>query len=277
MDDLVLRGADRLAACIRVSALDPRRTALFCDLEGTLLAPKLPDEAAVSARLHDLLGEIRDRVGLLTITSSGSLTATRALLRLDGVTYVTTYGLEEMSSDGTVTSDPLAERYVADVAAMRALAETELADAHLGVIVEDKRVIVALHYETARDPAITRHAIVTRVVESARARGLAVIPGHRVVEIGPPLSHGTGTAIRRLLRANDYRAAWVFGDSLADLAGFRALHDWAEIDRRRGACAVAAVTAETPSPVRDDADALVATAAGVEDVLIRLRRAVAAR
>ena len=67
----------------------------------------------------------------------------------------------------------------------------------------------------------------------------------------------------------------ICGDDLTDVTGFTTLHDWAARDARRAACAVAAVTAETPRPVLEDADVLVRATPGVYEVLARLLASVA--
>ena len=57
----------------------------------------------------------------------------------------------------------------------------------LGIVLENKRTVLAVHYRLASDAARTRHEILTRVVEPARARGLAISTGHFVFEVRPPL------------------------------------------------------------------------------------------
>jgi len=64
------------------------------------------------------------------------------------------------------------------------------------------------------------------------------------------------------------------GDDLTDVTGFKTLHDWAARDARRAACALTAVTAETPRPVIEEADVLVRATPGVYETLTRLLAAV---
>ncbi len=52
------------------------------------------------------------------------------------------------------------------------------------------------------------------------------------------------------------------------------MHKWGEQDARRGACALAAVTQETPRPVLEGADVLVRATPGVLEALSRLLAAV---
>ena len=125
----------------------------------------------------------------------------------------------------------------------------------------------------AADAALTRHEILTRVVEPARSRGLASSTGHFLFEVRPPLSFTKGTATRRLLAGGDYLTGMFCGDDLTGVTGFKTLHDWAR-DTRHAACALAAVTAETPRAVIDEADVLVRATPGVSEARTRLPVAV---
>ena len=55
----------------------------------------------------------------------------------------------------------------------------------------------------ATDAAATRHQILTRVTEPARERGLAIATGHFTYEVRPPLPFNKGSAVRRLLQADE--------------------------------------------------------------------------
>jgi trehalose-phosphatase len=134
--------------------------------------------------------------------------------------------------------------------------------------------VLAVHYRLAADPAATRHEIIARVVEPARALGLVISTGHFLFEVRPPLPFTKGTVTRRLLEGGDYLAAIFCGDDQTDVTGFKAVHEWGRQDARRDACALAAVTDETPRPVTDEADVLVRATPGVREALARLAEAV---
>ena len=70
----------------------------------------------------------------------------------------------------------------------------------LGIVLEDKRTVLAVHYRLAPDAAATRHEILTRVVEPARARGLAIATGHFAFEVRPPLPFTKGSAVAAAAR-----------------------------------------------------------------------------
>ena len=272
---LITKGEGELSACLAAFAAAPRAGVLLCDIDGTI-SPIVarPGDAAVPEAFRDALAALAKRLGLVAFVTGRALDDGRRMIPLDGAAYVGTHGLELMAPGGEVLTEPLAERYVADVQEVAAAAARDLNCEALGIVLEDKRTVLAIHYRLAADAARTRHEILTRVVEPARARGLGISTGHFVFEVRPPLPFTKGTATRRLLAGGDYMAGMFCGDDLTDVTGFRALRDWATRDGRRAACSVAAVTAETPRPVTDEADVLVRATPGVFDVLTRLLAAV---
>ena len=272
---LITKGETALDACVRAFARAPRAGALLCDIDGTVspIAPR-PDEAEVPAEFADVLGRLTGRLGLVAFITGRALEDGRRMIPLDGAAYVGTHGLETMLPGGAVLAEPQAERYVGQIAQVAQAAARDLDCERLGVVLEDKRMVLAIHYRLASDPAATRHEILTKVVEPARAQGLAIGTGHFAFEVRPPLPFSKGSAVRRLLATGDYSAALACGDDLTDVTAFETARTWAERDARRSACALAAVTGETPRPVLDAADVLVKATPGVLEALRALLAAV---
>ncbi|HQJ97295.1 MAG TPA: trehalose-phosphatase [Thermoleophilia bacterium] len=266
----ILAGEDAMQACLAAVRRAPRATALFCDIDGTI-APIVghPADAVVPTRFKTLLRALVTRLGSVAFVTGRALDDGRRMVAVEGAAYVGTHGLQILTADGSSFTEPQAERYIDVVQRIAALAAEELADLD-GVVLEDKRTVLAIHYRLAPDADRARHEIVARVVEPARAAGLAISTGHFVYEIRPPVPVTKGTATRRLLAGRDLVTAVFCGDDLTDVTGFEAVHRWAEADARRYACAVAAVTAETPPPVTEAADVQVAATEGMYEFLSRL-------
>ncbi len=273
----IISGREALDALLRAAAEAPHAAALFCDIDGTISPiASTPGDAHVPAAFQQLLARLVARLGLVTFVTGRSLEDGRRMVPLDGAAYVGTHGLEAMAPDGSVTTDPQAERYVATIHDVLEAAGRDLDCESLGVVLEDKRTMIAVHYRLAEDPAATRHQILTRVIEPARERGLAIATGHFVFEVRPPLPFTKGSAVRRLLGDGDYLSALSCGDDLTDVTMFATVRDWGERDARRRTLAVAAVTDETPRTVTEAADMLVRATPGVHEVLSRLATAVGA-
>jgi trehalose 6-phosphate phosphatase len=271
----IVKGAQKLDVFVRAAAAAPRSTALFCDIDGTI-SPIVsrPAEAAVPEATCEILAVLTRRLGLVAFVTGRGLEDGRRMIPLDGATYVGTHGLEVLRGDGSVQTEPQAERYIAQVQAVADEAGRDLDCERLGIVLENKRTVLAVHYRLAPDATVTRHEIIARVVEPARARGLAISTGHYLFEVRPPLPYTKGTATRKLLDSENYLAAVFCGDDLTDVTGFRTLHEWGGRDARRAACALAAVTAETPQPVIEEADVLVRATPGVHEALARLAEAI---
>ena len=159
--------------------------------------------------------------------------------------------------------DPQAERYVPLIHDVAESAARDLDCEALGVVHRGQAHRRSPSTTAWRaDAAATRHEILTRVIEPARERGLAIATGHFAFEVRPPLPFTKGSAVRRLLAAGDYLSAIGCGDDLTDITMFAALRDWGERDARRRTVAVAAVTDETPRPVLEAADVLVRATPG---------------
>ena len=267
----ILDGESALRDCLASVSRAPRAVALFCDIDGTIspIAGR-PADAFVPARFRDVLGGLVTQLGMVAFVSGRAVEDGRRMVAVDGAAYVGTHGLEVMDADGSVRVEPRAERYVDAVQEVMVVANRELDGSVPGVVLENKRTVLAIHYRLAPDADQARHEIVSRVIDPARARGLAISTGHFVYEVRPPVPTTKGTAARRLLDADDFVTAVFCGDDLTDVTGFESIHRWAAEDARRTACAVAAVTTETPRPVLDEADVRVAATGGVHEVLRRL-------
>jgi trehalose 6-phosphate phosphatase len=271
---LFIAGETDLEAALLVVRRAPRRAALLCDIDGTI-APivRRPDDAVVPPRTRELLAGLVRRIGLVAFVTGRGLDDGRRMIPLDGAVYVGTHGLERLDGDGTRLLEPDAEPYVAVIQEIAEAATRDLDVAAQGLVIENKRTVVAVHYRLAADKGAAERAILAKVVEPARARGLTISTGHFVYEVRPPVPVNKGTATARLLREGDYLAGLFCGDDLTDVTGFAAIHEWGAGQRFRAACAVAAVTAETPPEVTAGADVLVRATGGVSEVLGRLLEA----
>jgi trehalose 6-phosphate phosphatase len=273
----IVSGQEALDAFVAAAAEAPAAAALLCDIDGTIspIAPR-PADAHVPEAFRDLLSALVEKIGLVAFVTGRALDDGRRMIPIEGAAYIGTHGLETRAADGSIAGEPQAERYVGAIHEVAEAAARDLDCEALGVVIEDKRTVLAVHYRLAEDAAATRHQILAHVIEPARERGLAIATGHFAFEVRPPLPFNKGTAVRRLLAAGDYFAAMGCGDDLTDITAFAAIREWGERDARRAALAVAAVTDETPRPVTEAADVLVRATPGVHEVLARFAAAVGA-
>jgi len=160
---LITKGETELDACLAAFAAAPRAGALLCDIDGTISAiVARPGDAAVSQPFREVLAALTERLGLVAFVTGRALEDGRRMIPLDGAAYVGTHGLELMAPDGQILTEPQAERYIDEVQEVAAAAARDLDCDALGVVLENKRTVLAVHYRLAADAARTRHEILTR-------------------------------------------------------------------------------------------------------------------
>ena len=137
-----------------------------------------------------------------------------------------------------------------------------------GIAVEDKRVVVTLHYRTARDPLVASGVVEGIAEDLAVRHGLVVEPGRASVELRPPVPLSKGAVVRRIVSQHGLTAALFAGDDTGDLPAFQALDELAAEGLR--AVKVAVRSEESPPGLLASADLVVDGPRGVLALLDEL-------
>ncbi|HEY1650513.1 MAG TPA: trehalose-phosphatase [Acidimicrobiales bacterium] len=247
-------------------AAAPARSALFLDFDGTLAAIVAdPRDAVPLPGVPVLLGELAAEFALVTVIS-GRPTAFLAevLGSPPGLMLAGLYGLERALGG---------PEHDAWAAVIDQVVGEAAARAPEGVYVEPKGLTVTLHWRRAPEHKDWVLGFAERV---ASAHGLLVHEGRHERELRPPLDVDKGTVVRSLAAqmAGRLDHAAAFGDDIGDLPAFAAL---AELTGPGGrpldTVRVAAVDAESPRQVAEQADLTVAGAAGAVALLRALAEA----
>jgi trehalose-phosphatase len=165
----------------------------------------------------------RDDVRVAIVSGRAAADA-RRLVAAGRAWVIGNHGAEVLSPGGDIIVDERVAPFAPAMAATAAALTTAVA-ALPGVVVEDKRWSLAVHWRQA-DPAVASRlrAHIDRV---AAAHGLRVSEGKRVFEIRPPVDVDKGTAVLRLaedLGAFAPAASLLYaGDDATDEDAFRAL------------------------------------------------------
>jgi trehalose 6-phosphate phosphatase len=246
--------------------VDPARTAVLCDFDGTL-APIVqePSAARPLAGTPALLARLAGRFGTVAVVSGrpAAFLADQMAVGTGGgrgprVELVGLYGMESVGPDGVVRPDERVAPWLAVVSDTAARLREGVPD---GVRVEAKGPAVAVHWRQA--PGAGPWATARTAEEAARS-GLEAHPGRMSVELRPPLAIDKGTVVLGLTEGR--AAACFLGDDLGDLPAFAALA------RRRtedglAAVGVAVRDAETAPEVAAAADLTVDGPEGAVAVL----------
>jgi trehalose 6-phosphate phosphatase len=235
---------DRLA----LVASEPGLAALVLDVDGTL-APIVarPEDARVPDETRVELRRLVDRYALVACLSGRAGSDARRVVRVDGITYVGSHGLE-LEPDAETWRGRMRE-FVATVPWP----------------VEDKGLTVSFHYRGMPDEKAAR-ARLEELAKQARAAGLRARFGRKVLELRPPVEADKGTAIRRLVAGAGVSRALYAGDDTTDLDAFRGLRE-AGLDV---AVCIAVESAEGPRELVEQADVVVNGTEGVLEILRRL-------
>lgn len=192
--------------------------ALFLDLDGTLLDIACrPDDVHVDARLHDDLARLRARLdGAVALLSGRTLAQIDQLFDWDRHVAAGLHGAQLRTPDGTVhtTGD------AATFAQARARA-AELVAGTRGVLLEDKRLALALHYRRAPEARACAERIAQTLLQDVG--GSHVLQhGDHVIEL-KPAGVDKGRALAALMQDPPFRGRtpWMLGDDLTDEHAFR--------------------------------------------------------
>jgi trehalose 6-phosphate phosphatase len=241
-------------------AVAPARSALFLDFDGTLAAIVAdPRDAVPLPGVPALLGELAGAFALVAVISGRPTSFLAAALGSPaGVTLAGLYGLERAL--GGAEHDAWAsviDQVVAEAATT----------APGGVYVEPKGLTVTLHWRRAPEQ---RDWVIGFAERAAARHGLLVHEGRHERELRPPLDVDKGTVVRSLAAelAGHLDNAAAFGDDVGDLPAFAALGELSDpAGRPLHTVRVAAVDAESPRQVAEQADLTVAGAPGAVALL----------
>lgn len=199
---------------------------LLLDVDGTL-APIAgrPQDAVVSDAMRRLLDRLAAIPGVEVAAVSGrAADDARRLIGTGAAWVIGNHGVELARPGQRPEPHPDAVRYVERVqhAAKDAAA---LAARDDGIVVEDKRWSLSVHYRLA-DPSIVP-ALRAAVEAIARALGLRLTEGKQVLELRPPVDIDKGTAVvdlaRRLGALASSASVLCAGDDRTDEDAFRAM------------------------------------------------------
>jgi trehalose 6-phosphate phosphatase len=222
-------------------------TTFFFDFDG-VLSPVTddPDASQPVPAVLGVLEELAGRVARVAIVSARPVSFLRP--RFESLSHVDLYGLYglEVWHDGEVVTAPAALPWVPAMAELAERARTELPEQ---ILVEYKRLSVALHYRTA--PQLGDQ-VTGWAHEQAETAGLRIQGGRMVVELKPPVDQDKGMVISEGVKSAG--CAWYFGDDMSDIKAFDALRAREAVDPAFFGVCVAVANPETGAEVAGAAD-----------------------
>jgi len=166
---------------------------LLLDVDGTLapIAPR-PEYAAVPNDTRQILADLASAANVRVVVISGrSAEDARRLVDISGVWVIGNHGIE-VAAPGEAPFARDAVAGYADSIAEAAARAGRIADSLPGVIVENKRWTLSVHYRLAHPSVVP--SLSARIAEIAKELGLALTGGKEVLEMRPPVEIDKGTA-----------------------------------------------------------------------------------
>lgn len=259
--------AETLAEVLRPVSVDPSRSAIFCDIDGTL-APIVTraEQAHVPDKTSRLLGALARRYALVACISGRAAADARRLVGVGGIAYAGSHGAELLEPGAAVARISPAFESWADRVAAFAADHDDRELRLLRVRIERKGPIVAFHWRGVPDEDAARTRLEALAGE-AEAAGLDFHWGRMVLEIRPPVPVDKGQAVRELVERSGVRTALFGGDDATDLDAFAALDAMVAEGMLDAAVKVGVRSPEGPSAIAEGADHAVDDVAGFVDVL----------
>lgn len=243
----------------------PERSGVFLDFDGTLSEiVNAPGDARPVEGARDVLQELAARYAVVTIVSGRGA---RELIEWLGpeVEIWGTHGAER-SLDGEAILSDRARTFEDLMSVVRTDAEEQLRGLGLeGVILEDKRVMLALHFRAARDQEAARAALDGLAEDLVARHGLRRAGGRLAFELRPPEDFSKAAVVLERAREAKLQNVMYVGDDRVDLPGFDALDKLEE--EGMYAVRVAVDSPEAPPELLERADLVVGAPALVVDLL----------
>lgn len=217
--------ADRQSPDLPQTMINPRATAVFLDIDGTLLdiAPT-PLDVQVSEGLRETLAALLVKFGGAIAFVSG-----RPIAEMDRIFHplrlaaVGGHGAEiRFAPDSDIRRSRIAtldDELRAAFARIGRIGE--------GIIVEDKGYSLAIHYRLAPQLGSEIMKGVSAICENERCDSLEILPGKLVIEIKPG-GYDKGTGLREMMSVPPFtgRRPIFVGDDVTDNAAFAVLPDF---------------------------------------------------
>lgn len=262
--DNLCKAVDRL--------LTGRRVGLLTDMDGTIsrISPT-PGEATVSTLCRQYLGDLAENGILVAIISGRTAKETQRMVDIDRAIYYGNHGLERLEKT-TLYHAPELEHFPSLI--QKTLCRLKKRLVIPGIIVEDKKYSIGIHYRLASDENHARDTILAAIKGIAELESFQIQEGKLVVEIRPELAITKGSAVRELVHQYGLEVVFFLGDDITDVDAINALSDLRGNDRCEG-LSIAVLGKDSPEILEKSADFTLNGVNGVEDFLHWLSASVA--
>ena len=246
----------------------PESSGIFLDFDGTLSEiVQIPSDARPVGGVREMLASLAARLRLVAVVSGRAAGQLLEWLGPD----VEIWGIHgaERTRGGRVELSDRAAPYAELIDRVKREAERRLEELNMpGVLLEDKRVMLGLHYRAAADVEAAERALDGIAAELAQGYGLLRAGGRLAFELRPPVEFSKAQVVLQRSREAALKAAGFVGDDRVDLPAFDALDVLSE--EGVATLRVGVDSSEAPPELRKRADVIVEGPSGVLEFLSQL-------
>jgi trehalose 6-phosphate phosphatase len=210
-----------------------RNWGLFLDIDGTLLElAETPEQVVVTARVRKLLRNLNTATGgAFALISGRSLGDIDTLFGNPGLSAAGLHGVECRTGYNGVTHVQSVDKGLMQSFRDKLRAYT---DRHPGLLLEDKKLSIAIHFRHASNLQAGVEAILRETI-AGHDSVFHVQHGKMLAEIKPRISN-KGFAIQRFMQTPPFRGRipLFIGDDITDEDGFRAVNELGGISVKVG-------------------------------------------
>ena len=241
---------------------------LFLDFDGTLSRiVEHPDEARPFEGIGAILTDLSTRYRTVSIVSGRSAEQLLDWLGA-GIDIWGVHGAQRVR-DGRVELSSIAAPFEDLMQNVLDEAHRRVAERRLeGVVIENKRVMVGLHFRSAADPVSAEAALDEIAEDLTRRHGLLRAGGRMAFELRPPVEFSKAAVVLAVAEELALQAAMFAGDDVVDLPGFDALDQLEE--KGVQTLRVAVDSDEAPRELLERADMTVRGPRGMMELLTDL-------
>ncbi|MFP4589517.1 MAG: trehalose-phosphatase [Candidatus Bipolaricaulota bacterium] len=209
-----------------LTKLEEKDSILLCsDYDGTLVGfTSSPEQTRTPEDVIELLQKAKSRQTLeVAVVSGRSLAELEKLLPIEGITLAGSHGVEIKFADGSTYRWEKAKAVETQIEKIRDLLQADFSN-WKGILIEDKKISVALHYRQFDGSPCEVKNHFEAVVENQVGPKLEVLEGSKLLEIRPR-GWDKGKAVEHLRERIGRDTAVIYlGDDTTDEDAFEALH-----------------------------------------------------
>lgn len=243
---------------------NPRKTGIFSDLDGTLseIAPT-PDDAIITGEMRSIIKRLAGKYAVVSIVSGRDSNEAKKIVGLDDIIYIGNHGLEWLD-DGKQFYVPEAFDFYG-LASNLAVELAAILDG-FDLVVEKKKLGVAIHYRQAQDKKLAKISIKQSIKPFLEKYSLKSLEGRYVIELKPDLNVNKGEAVTVVALRKGLERALYLGDDVTDVDAFRAFKALRS-EGRVETVSIAVASDEAEPSIIGEADYVVQNVGEVQDLL----------